>query len=829
MSSLAPPVARWHTVRTALVRHAGYPVADLGGLADDRLTAVTRDLLEAWRAAREVAATTKRALREHDPRGHGVLASAVGVLAQLPDDRPVPGQLVDGYRAAIDELDRLVGEVESAHRVAMAEGRRHVIDLFADPWRQQVVLLSNPAVFGQLRAWLAGPGGSGAHARKLTDLLVMYLQRITTKNETNAHFGSFAIARFDPDRRGVHWSVRDDVERFTFLPHWAASTLLRAWVSHGENIRPRPNPMAFPSDDGPVRFDFVGTPGLPYPWLLTGPHRPAPNARQRWLFDLIDGDRTVRELRALWAQRHGTTGFDEVLATIVADGLAIAEPELPVGDAATVGRLRAELVDFGADPEPADQLARSLGEFATAAPERRVSLLEDHTQAFEKITARSAARHLGEHYADRGVLFEECLSRAGDFTLGPEIEQFVTTDLAEVYDGLLLGTRMRLTRERAIVAEWLAGAFGGEQMVPLGQVYQRFLVDRAWLTQRCDEVDADVAATERDFGAALLESWDGHAAELVLPAGTIQRLLAGLPREPGALCNPDVMLCAPHPDAFGSGDFVGVVGDCHAVRELLTHGPFTPLLESRVPAVAAEVVEGYRRIMAGDEVLVDIVRAHSSKVSAMFDLPVWHLEVAGRSSKPRHQVLLPRDLMVEIGTGAEVALRSPRVPGRRLRLMTTISGSDTIRYDPLAVFGFPHSLGGGLLSSVQVPRLPRIRSGRVILTRRSWRVTAADLDAWHPPRRFDSRDARLFVSATLLRADLDLPRHVFVKFAHEPKPVYVDWNSPLLVRQFFRLAGAAGPGDTVEISEMLPGPDQLWLRLGQHGYTSELRCAAFSR
>lgn len=194
----------------------------------------------------------------------------------------------------------------------------------------------------------------------------------------------------------------------------------------GKDIRPRPNPMAFPSDDGPVRFDFVDAPGLPYPWWLTGPHRPVLNARQRWLFDLIDGDRSVRELRALWAQRHGTIGFDEVLATIVAEGLATAEPELPVGDAATVRRLRAELVDFDADPEPADQLARSLGEFAAAAPERRVSLLEDHTQAFEKITARSAARNFGEHYADRGVLFEECLSRAGDFVLGPEIEQFIT-------------------------------------------------------------------------------------------------------------------------------------------------------------------------------------------------------------------------------------------------------------------------------------------------------------------------------------------------------------------------------------------------------------------
>jgi Lantibiotic dehydratase, N terminus len=827
---MTEPGARWRTVPNALVRHAGYPVADLAGLADERLAAAARDLLEAWRAARAVAAETKQALREHGngAAGNGALASAVGMLAPLPESCPVPDQIVDGYRAAVDELDRLARGVEVAHREAMANGRRHVIDLFTDPWRQQVVLLSNRAAFGQLRAWLADPGRGGAHARKLTDLLAMYLQRIATKNETNAHFGPFGIACFDEDLPGVRWLVRDAVERLTFLPHWAASELLRAWVADCEGIRPRPHPMAFWSQDGPVRFEFIDAPGLPYPWWLTGPHCPKLDARQRWLFDLIDGDRSVRELRALWAKQHGADGFDEALATIAADGLIIAEPELPGGDADTVSRLRAELVNLNSDPEPADLISKSLGEFTTAEPERRISLLEGHTRAFEKITSRSASRNSGEHYADRGVVFEECLSRAYEFRFGREIERFITADLAEVYDGLLLGSRLRIARERTILADWLSHAFGRRRVVPLREVYQQFVADRTWFARRCDEVDTEVAAAEHDFGAALLESWDGHAPELVLPVGTVRRRMAGFPTEPAALCNPDVMLGAPHPDAFDDGAFFGVVGDCHAVRELLTHGPFAPILRDRIPEIAAEVVDGYRRIVADDEVLVDVVREHSSKVCAQLDLPVWHLELVDRSPKPRDKVLLPRDLMLEIDANADVVLRSTRVPGR-LRLMTSISGADSIRHDPLAVFGFPHNLGGGLLGSVHAPRLPRIRSGRVILARRRWQVPAGDLDAWQPPRRFDSRDARLFVSATLLREHLDLPRHVFAKFAHEPKPVYLDWNAPLLVRQFFRLAGAASPDDIVEISEMLPGPDQLWFRLDQHGYTSELRCTVFSR
>lgn len=93
-----------------------------------------------------------------------------------------------------------------------------------------------------------------------------------------------------------------------------------------------------------------------------------------------------------------------------------------------------------------------------------------------------------------------------------------------------------------ILAEWLTGAFGRGCAIPLSDVHERFLADRAWLAGRCAQVDAEVAAAEHDLAAALLRSWNGRAAEVELPAGTVRGLLAGTPTEPAALCNPDVML-----------------------------------------------------------------------------------------------------------------------------------------------------------------------------------------------------------------------------------------------------------------------------------------------
>ena len=80
-----------------------------------------------------------------------------------------------------------------------------------------------------------------------------------------------------------------------------------------------------------------------------------------------------------------------------------------------------------------------------------------------------------------------------------------------------------------------------------------------------------------------------------------------------------------------------------------------------------------------------------------------------------------------------------------------------------------------------------------------------------------------------------LPRHVFVTLPSEQKPFYVDFEGPLyvslLANAVRRLTAQAGEGEReeprVQISEMLPGFEQLWLRDAQgRGYTTELRLTA---
>jgi hypothetical protein len=66
----------------------------------------------------------------------------------------------------------------------------------------------------------------------------------------------------------------------------------------------------------------------------------------------------------------------------------------------------------------------------------------------------------------------------------------------------------------------------------------------------------------------------------------------------------------------------------------------------------------------------------------------------------------------------------------------------------------------------------------------------------------------------------------------ERKPIYVDLESQVLPRvlaRFLKPVAERAPDAQVTFTEMLPGPDECWLRDVAGSYTSELRVVAVDR
>jgi hypothetical protein len=114
---------------------------------------------------------------------------------------------------------------------------------------------------------------------------------------------------------------------------------------------------------------------------------------------------------------------------------------------------------------------------------------------------------------------------------------------------------------------------------------------------------------------------------------------------------------------------------------------------------------------------------------------------------------------------------------------------------------------------------PRITVGRTVLRREMWTFNAADIPWAHRADALHDT-ARAWASAHAM------PRRVFALAGEQPKPIYVDFDSPALFAVVARQIRAVGSGD-IRFSEMLPDPDHAWLVDAEGGrYTSELRITA---
>jgi hypothetical protein len=120
---------------------------------------------------------------------------------------------------------------------------------------------------------------------------------------------------------------------------------------------------------------------------------------------------------------------------------------------------------------------------------------------------------------------------------------------------------------------------------------------------------------------------------------------------------------------------------------------------------------------------------------------------------------------------------------------------------------------------------PRVLIDKLVIHRETWRFRKGELD-------FAAKkdEACRFLATRRWIKSHGLPQKAFVKSSLEVKPFYVDLESPVLVEIFCRairrMNSSAGEGEELIFSEMLPGPQQLWLRdAAGASYTSELRFA----
>ena len=106
---------------------------------------------------------------------------------------------------------------------------------------------------------------------------------------------------------------------------------------------------------------------------------------------------------------------------------------------------------------------------------------------------------------------------------------------------------------------------------------------------------------------------------------------------------------------------------------------------------------------------------------------------------------------------------------------------------------------------------PRVLIDKLVIHRETWRFPTGELDF-----AAEKDEASRFLATRRWMKSQGLPQKAFVKSSLEVKPFYVDLESPVLVeilcRAIRRMNSSSNGSEELIVSEMLPGPQQLWLR-----------------
>ncbi|HET9626748.1 MAG TPA: lantibiotic dehydratase [Kofleriaceae bacterium] len=239
------------------------------------------------------------------------------------------------------------------------------------------------------------------------------------------------------------------------------------------------------------------------------------------------------------------------------------------------------------------------------------------------------------------------------------------------------------------------------------------------------------------------------------------------------------------------------------------------------PALLAMVRDNLRaeEALRPDAVFAEVVHLADGRLANISARPVLRqheIVYLGRSGAPVEQQLPITDLLVSIRDG-RIVLRSKSLGQEVIPRLTNahnyVGGS-------LGAYRFLASLqnqdvrplyfGLGVLD--QLPHVPRIRCGKIVLREASWHLRKADFEAVTT-----ATGAARIQAVRELRARHRLPRWVCVEDFDNLLPI--DFDNVLAVDSFVALIKNRG---SLTLSELWPGPGELVVRGPDGQYSNEI-------
>ncbi|HEY3568410.1 MAG TPA: lantibiotic dehydratase [Thermoanaerobaculia bacterium] len=765
-----------------------------------------------------------------DPEAARRRLAAIAVRRALHNRRKVPAEQLAAARlppelaaAVAAHLDRRVEhakrleEYERAYGEGLRRARKALVEIASAPVFREGVRLVSRSLLGRLRGLERIDPGRWRHdERHAGAKLTAYAGRFATKTSPNSVFCSTALAWIgggDGRVSGVNLPVKLDVLLSVAEARKVSACLgidRAAWPA----IVPRPNPTLRRKDDGAWWF-----------WRPTSLHResdlevhsrtPAQPILDLFFEEAGRGTLTVPDLLAAVAGRYGI-GVDQLAPfyeQLVDKGVLIAEIEPPYNErrplAFVAGAMRAAGLDAPWLPE-IEAVEREVESLPGLPPEERVAALDRIEERMAPLPRVHPMKGDELFRVDAASGIEIHLPGRVKTDLEAQLRRCVRL-FAGLYPELAFRNawgRRFLTRcpadTDAPLLDLYHGLFEPEEQerpdsfppAPPGSSEAESLFDRTrnFFAAHAQAGRDEVALTDEDWEILL----NGLPPEPVWSAGALFQIAA---REPGEIAAGHYRMVLNA--LFGAG--IALARFSHLLGGPGADNP-----------VAREVRRSWRPLEREGAILAEVTYNHfgrSANAGLRPSLYRHEIELPGEKASPGAEVIHLRDLIVrwDTGQGRFVLRWAPS----GVEVVPVISSG----VSPEGFISFLVEIGRQGLQPLSwfpgfdvpgIDRWPRFVSDKLILFRRRWTFQ---------PGQLPEEGAAFFAEVARWRRRRGIPRHVFVHTAADPKPFYADLESPLFVDLLRR---ALGENATLHLTEMLPGPEEMWVEDGRGRYAAEL-------
>lgn len=827
------PGGAWMLWRLVTLRGAGFPVELVLKLAPPLCSTAAQRLLEAEshaQLAEDAAAAAVNAeldaLRRDDlwhdaPRRNLLVKLLRGIrqhkLSTSGSYSRAIGEAVTVFQVTLRQVDEAQASYRAAFEASVREISQVIHTVACDERFREAVIWQNRQAYhtGVLPLCSSREKSRNSRQRQHEELVASYLQRYCAKNDTIGFFGPVGWAHFRSagDPVTIRAGAALLAERSVYFEGWAIDALGDV-LAQNEALLPWGAPRLMP-------FLYLEGNALHMP--LTPPTQLSP--QHTVVLQACDGQRTARQIARdlIQVSAAGLQSEPEVyqlLRELRAQRRIAWTLEVLAEDLHPERHLRARLEQVedealrGSALQMLEELEQARADVIQAAGDARAldQAQEQLESTFTRLTRQEATRRAGQMYASRTLVYEDCrrditLDFGPDLltTLGPPLSLLMTSarwftyQVANAYRQAFERTFRTLSRKAGSAVVDFADFWLYVQPFVLGDdtrivdALQKVFQER-WTALLSPPLDSGpLTYSVEDLRDKVLAAFDAP-----YPGWQSARYHS-----------PDLMINAIDVTAIRRGEYQIVMGEFHLamnttkINLFMSQHPqpqeITQALEHDLPHPVIVPVVSKQWPAPPPRTLATVTSAKDFRLIYAHD----------SCAIPPEQALPIGGLVIrETQHGLQVSTRDGR-----------------LHFDIIELFG--ELLTFRVADSMKlVPRTkhtPSISFDRLIVCRETWHFSPDEITFVH-----ESVEAERFVAARRWRQAHGIPRFVFMKSSVEEKPIYTDFDSPLLLDLFSKIVRRTleqgGPEATVRMTEMLPDPNHIWLP-DQHDqrYTSELR------